>query len=141
MLDPELHEAVIQLLPAERQDRVRRYLQGGLRFEGVSLSADHSSVLLWDLRKSPVIVAKIACATIRELINKPKLSRDDCRLVADVNIQILTEVAQEMFEKDQYLIRDNGVRVIEIGTAELIAIAPRLSLSVLQIAEQVRWLG
>jgi hypothetical protein len=141
MLHPELHEAVIQLLPPEKQDRVRSYLERGLRFEGVSLNDDHSSLLLWDLRKSPVIVAKIACSTIRELIGKPKLSNDDCRLVANVNIKILTEVAQVMFAQQRYSIRDNGVRIIEIGHAELRPVVPRLSLSVLQVSEMARWVG
>jgi len=141
MLDPELHEAVIHLLPPEKQDRVRRFLEGGLRFEGVSLSDDHSSLLLWDLRQNPVVVAKIACATIRELISSPKLSEDDCRLVADVNKELLTEVAEGMFARQRYHIRDNGVRIIELGHAELMPIVPRLSLSVLQLAAQARWVG
>jgi hypothetical protein len=141
MLDPELHEAVIKLLPIERQDRVRRYLEGGLRFNGVSLSDDHSSILLCDLSKNPVIVAKIMCLTIRGLTGKPKLSYDDCRLVADANIQILTEVAQTMFADDRYLIRDTGVRIIEIGRAELSPVVTRLSLDVLQAAEMARWVG
>ena len=141
MLGPELHEAVIHLLPPEKQDRVRRFLEGGLRFEGVSLSDDHSSLLLWDLRQNPVVVAKIACATICELISSPKLSEDDCRLVADVNKELLTEVAEAMFAQQRYYIRDNGVRIIELGHAELMPIVPRLSLSVLQLAAQARWVG
>jgi hypothetical protein len=141
MLDPELHEAVIRLLPLDQQDRVRRYLEGSLRFEGVSLSDDHSSLLFWDLRQRPAIVGKVACCTIRELIGKSKLSEDNCQLVANVNIKVFTEIAQALFAQNRYLIRDNGVRVIEIGLAELMPMMPRLSLSVLQIAEQARWVG
>ena len=140
MLDPKLHEAVIHLLPSDKQDRVRSFLEGGLRFEGVSLSDDHSSVLLWDLRQNPVIVGKITCVTIRELIQKPNLSDDDCRLVADVNIKILTEIAQAMFAQQKYAIRDNGVRIIEIGHADLLPSGPRFSLGVLDVAARARWI-
>ena len=140
MLDPELHEAVIHLLPSDKQDRVRRFLEGGLRFEGVSLNDNHSAILLWDLRQNPVIVGKITCATIRELIKKPKLSGDDCRLVADVNSKILTEVAQAMFAQQKYVMRDNGVRIIEIGHADLLPSVSRFSLGVLDVAARARWI-
>jgi hypothetical protein len=139
MLDRKLHEAVTHLLPAEKQNRVRHFLEGKLRFEGVSLSEDHASVLLWDLSRNPAIVAKIACSTIRALIGKSNLTDNDCRLVAQVNIQLLTEVAQGMFAQQRYSIRDKGVRIIEIGRDELMPVVSQLSLSVLQVAELSRW--
>jgi hypothetical protein len=139
MLDRSLHAAVISLLPGEKQDRVRRFLENDLRFEGVSLSDDQSSVLLWDLSQNPVIVAKVKCSTIRTLINKPHLSNDDCRLVANVNIGVLADVAREMFARECYSVNNKGVRVIDIGDAELAPIVPRLSLTVLQAAELARW--
>jgi hypothetical protein len=135
-----LDEAIIHLLPPDKQDRIRGFLEGGLRFEGVSLSDDRSSVLLWDLRQNPVIVGKITCATIRELIKKPDLSDDDCRLVADVNIKILTEVAQTMFAQRKYSVRDNGVRIIELGHTDLSASVSRFSLGVLEVAAKARWI-
>ena len=139
MLDPKIHEAVTHLLPAEKQNRVRHFLEGKLRFEGVSLSDDHTSILLWDLSRNPVIVAKITCSTIRALIGRPNLSDNDCRLVAQANIQLLTEAAQGMLAQQRYSIRDNGVRIIEIGRDELMPVVSQLSLSVLQVAELSRW--
>ncbi|HTS41869.1 MAG TPA: hypothetical protein VMH84_15160 [Xanthobacteraceae bacterium] len=140
MLDPNLHEAVIALLPKEKRPLARRFLGTGVLFDGVSLSSDHSSVLLWDIRQSPAIVAKIDCGVIRDVVGDPKINEEDCRLVADVNRELLTEIAEEMFSNGQYETRDDGVRVIVIGHLELVPLSRRFSTSVLRIAAQARWI-
>jgi hypothetical protein len=139
MLDQGLHEAVIALLPNEKRSLARRFLGTGLTFDGVSLSSDHVSVLLWDIRQNPAIVAKIDCEVIGDVVGDTKLDHEDCRLVADVNRDLLTEIAEELFSAGQFQTRDDGVRVIVIGHSELMPVSKRFSISVLHIAARARW--
>jgi hypothetical protein len=140
MLDTDLHKPVIQLLPPELQTRVRRFLGIGLRFDGVSLDNQNSALLFWDIRESQPIVAKIECGVIREFMGRPAISDDDCRLLADTNKELLTEIAEAMFFKDQYRKQGNGVRVIEIERSQLEPVAGRFSSDVLEVAARARWI-
>ena len=139
MLDPNLHDVVLRILPKEKQSLARRFLGLSVRFEGVSLSDDRSSVLLWDFRNIPmVIVAKVDCAIIRDAVKNPAISDDDCRLLADRNQDLLAEIADVMLSDNRYKDQDN-MRFIELGAPELERIASRFSTSVLDMAAQARW--
>jgi hypothetical protein len=140
ILDENLHEAVIALLPKEKQSLARRFLGTGVFFDAVSLSSDRTALLFWDVRRTPVVVASIKCAVIRDIVGDASLSEEDCRLVADVNRELLTEVAQELFSAGRYKTRDDGIRVIEIEQNELMPIAKQFSTSVLQAAARARWI-
>jgi hypothetical protein len=140
MLDRDLHKPVIQLLLPELQTRVRRFLGIGLRFDGVSLDNQNSALLFWDIRDPQPIVAKIECGVIREFMGRPSISDDDCRLLADTNKELLTEIAESMFFKDQYRKQGNGVRVIEIERSQLEPVADRFSSDVLEVAARARWI-
>jgi hypothetical protein len=140
ILDENLHDAVIALLPKEKQSLARRFLGTGVLFDAVSLSSDHSALLFWDVRQNPVVVASIRCAVIRDVVGDASLSEEDCRLVADANRELLTEVAQELFSAGRYNTRDDGIRIIEIDRNELIPIAKRFSTSVLHAAARARWI-
>jgi hypothetical protein len=140
MLDPNLHEAVIALVPKEKRALARRFLGTGILFDGVSLSGDQSSVLLWDVRHSPAIVAKIGCAIIRDVVGDPKLDEEDCRLVTDANRELLTDIAEEMFSAGAYETLKDGIRVIAIGHLELMPVSRRFSISVLHASARARWI-
>lgn len=140
MLDPNLHEAIIALLPHEQRSLARRFLGTGLLFDGVTLSDDRAALVLWDLRHSPPVIAKVTCGAIRDLIEQPAISEDDCRLLVDRNREIVTEVAQHLFAQDRYTVRENGVRVIEITLAELHPVADEFSSSVLDVARLSKWI-
>jgi hypothetical protein len=140
MLDRALHEPVIQLLLPESQTRVRRFLDIGLRFDGVSLDNQNSVLLFWDIRNPQPIVAKIECGIIREFMGRPSISDDDCRLLADTNKELLTQIAEAMFFKNQYRKQGNGVRVIEIERSHLESVAGRFSSDVLEVAARARWI-
>jgi hypothetical protein len=140
MLDENLHEAIIALLPKEKRSIARRFLGTGVLFDGVSLSGDQLSVLLWDVRQNPAIIAKIGCDVIRDVVGDLKLNEEDCRLVTDVNRDLLTEIAEEKFSAGEYETRDDGVRVIVIEQFDLMPLSKRFSTSVLRIAARARWI-
>jgi hypothetical protein len=139
MLDPALHEAVIALLSPEKASLARRLLGTGLLFDGITISEDRSSLVLWDLRHVPPIVAPVECAVIRDLIKQPTISEEDCRLIADRNKEVLTEVAQILLGQNRHIVRENGVREIKLTMAELQPYANRFSSSVLDVAKLSHW--
>jgi hypothetical protein len=140
MLDPGLHEAVIALLPQEKRLLARRFLGTGLLFDGVTLTDDRSSLILWDVRQSPPILAKIACSTIRDLVGQPTISEDECRVLVDRNREVVTEVAQQLFANNRYTQRENGMRIIEIALADLQSVASQFSSTVLDVARLSNWI-
>jgi hypothetical protein len=139
MLDPKLHEAVLRLLPSEKQAVARRLLNLSLRFDGVSLSEDRSTVLLWDFRRKPVVVAKVQCDVLRVELKLPNISDDDCRLLSDRNQDVLAEIADTLLVDGRYADQDN-LRIIDIGSANIERAASRISTTVLDMAAQARWL-
>ncbi len=139
MLDRALHEAVIALLPDDKKAFVRRFLGTGVLFDSVTVSDDRRRIILWDLRHTPPVLATVDCAVLRDLIKNPMISDDDCRLLADRNKDVVSQVAQAMLAQHQFKTRDNGVRVIELQLADLSHVATEISTGVLEIARRSRW--
>jgi hypothetical protein len=139
MLDRTMHEAVIELLPQDKRLLARRFLGTGLLFDGVTVSDDRSSLVLWDVRHNPPVIATVECAVVRDVVDQPTISEDDCRLLADQNKEVMTEVAQMLLAQNRCTVRDNGMRVIEITLADLKPFAGRFSSTVLNAARLSRW--
>ena len=139
MLDPKMHEAVIGVLPPDKQSLARRFLGTGLQFEMVSV--DDGSILLWDMRRNPPTVAKVECNVVRDVIGEPTIPDDACRLVAEQNRELLTEAAEALFAAKRYRVGANGSPQIELGLTNLQPFASRFSTSVLRVAAGFRWLG
>jgi hypothetical protein len=113
-----------------------------LHFQGnVKLSQDRSSVELWDVRHQPFVVAKVACAVIRDAVERPTISEEDCHLLALRNIEVLTEAAQMLFSRGRFSERENGFQVIDITLADLKPHSRRISTSVLETAQHSGWVG
>ncbi len=136
MLDPKLHDAVISVLPADKQSLARRFLGTSLDFV-VSVSPDRVSILLWDVRFRPPVVAKIECKVIRDIAGRTDISEDDCRLLAETNKDALTEIAEALFAQKRIRLNDNQAQVIDIGVSDLKPIARRFSTTVLDL--RPRW--
>lgn len=135
MLDPELHEAVIGMLPPDKQAVARRYLGTQLVFEAVSL--DNRMLTLWDLRQTPPVVVAIGCDVMKDAIGNPTITDDESRLIADKNRDLLATVAEGKLSRQEFR-RHDKARVIELSLSDLQAIAPRLQTDVLRLAAQFR---
>jgi hypothetical protein len=140
MLDPRLHEAVLALLPPQQQAQARRFFGTALTFEGVTINDDGSSIIMWNVRAKPPIVAVVACSIIRDIVGSRTVSKEDCRLLVEANKDLMAEVADALFHQPRVKTVD-GLRVIEIGPDDLILIVSRFSTSVLQVAAHSGWVG
>ncbi|MGA3308839.1 MAG: hypothetical protein ABSD08_09530 [Xanthobacteraceae bacterium] len=139
ILDHELYPAILEWLPLERRPSLRRFLGLGLRFDGTTLSEDQSRLGLWDISRRPPIIAEVACTDLKEALGLPSITPENCRLLADRNRDLLTEVADALFfDQQRYTTGSNGVtKVVKIGTAELAPVAKQFSTTVLDIVP--RW--
>lgn len=139
MLDPELHEVVAALLSKEKQPLARSFLGIGLMFEGVTLSSDSQFVVLLDFGANPPVVVKVACGAIRQVTNRPDLTAEDCRLLADRNKHLVAEAAAPMLAENRYTFSEDGrLRFIEVDAQRLAGLATPSSMSVLQVATLAR---
>jgi len=143
MLDPKLHDAVLSLLPWDRRALARRFFGTAFTFDGVTMSSDRSSVVLWNVREQPPIVAVVGCRILRKLVPMPTMSDEDCRLVADVNKELLSGVADAVFCQDRHKTTEHGkLRVIEIQESDLELVAAAFSsrsATVLQLSAFSGW--
>ena len=138
MLDPRLHEAVLALLPPQKQAQARRFFGTSMTFEAVTFNDDRSSIVLGNWRENPPIVAVVGCSVIRKIIGQPTISEEHCRLVVEVNKDVVAEVAETLYRQQRFRL-SNGLRVIELGIEDLRPTASRLSTSVLDVAAQSGW--
>jgi len=139
MLDPEMHEAVIAMLPADKQTLARRHLGTQFRFDGVSL--DDRRLALWDLRQMPPVVVAIPCDAMKDAIGQPEITDEASRLVADRNSDLIATVAERKFARREYRTADTGFRMISLTLDDLQPIASQLETEVLRIAAGFRWAG
>jgi hypothetical protein len=97
-------------------------------------TVQNGHVLLWDLQRVPTVVMKISCDAVRRVLcRNSEITEEQCRLVADCNKELMTELAGTMFAAGRYEVRADRIRVIEPTTADLQSIADRFSTSALQV--------
>ncbi len=137
MLDPEMHDAVIAILPPEKQVQARRYLGIGLTFD--TISVDAGRIMMFDIRQR--ILVAVTCDVVRDLLAKPTLPDDECRLLVDRNRDLMNEVAEPKFARGEHREGAKGLRIIEIGREDIAPTADRFSTSVLEMAAGFRWAG
>lgn len=102
-----------------------------------TVTLHNETVLMWDIQRVPTVVAKIPCTIIRDALDQAlnqHITDEQCRVLMDSNKEIITEVAEAMYADKRYVIRNDGIGVVEIGVPELQAVANRMSLEVLKIA-------
>ena len=81
------------------------------------------------------------CGIIREALQKPALSSDDCRLLVDRNRDLINEIADPKFERGDYRAGEKNLHVMEVTGEDFAKIASRFSTSVLDLAAGYRWGG
>ena len=87
---------------------------------------------MWDMSLTPPVVAVTTCQALREALGLGDgVSDADCRLLADSNMTLFTEVAEAHFAAGRIQVKEFGIRVLEIGGADLQAVAGRFSKGVL----------
>jgi len=140
MLDEESHELILDLLSDEEKIAARDWLGMGLMFAGVTLSTGTSGIALWDIGKNPPVIARIRCDVVKDgLAGDPTLSNEDCRLLVESNKELITQVANNLFDQKRYSFNDRGCRIIEIESNDLKPLAKQFSTSVLRVKAQ--WLN
>lgn len=137
MLDPEMHNAVIAILPSDKQVLARRFLGIGVTFDAISVSDNR--IMMFDARR--MLLMPVACDVIRDLLGKPTLSNDECRLIIDRNRDLMNEIVDPKFARGEYKKGDKGLRIIDISREDIAPIANRFSTSVLELAAGFRWVG
>ena len=135
ILEDVLFPAILKRLPKEQRVAARKFLQLGLRFDGVTLKGDDKHILLFDLSQKPPVVAQIACDDMQRTFGLTTSEPETCRLLADCNRDLLTEAAEELFfEQDRSEMSENGkVRVIRIAADDLAPAREWFSTRVLEI--------
>src|ERR1700722_1960667 len=133
MLDPRLHEAVLEMVPLERRMEARRALGTGVVFEAGS--AADPGLRLWDLRGGRGLVASVRCDALRDALHNVTISDEECRLVADVNKHLFAEIAERAVAHGVYrLADDQRTRVVDVSLDDLRPYASKFSTSVLQVS-------
>jgi hypothetical protein len=89
-----------------------------------------SAVALWDLGQNPLVIAKIECSAIKDLIGNPTISDEDCRLLVQSNKDLVTRIAEGLFGQKRYRFNDNQCRIVDITFNDLNSIAEEFSTAV-----------
>jgi hypothetical protein len=98
---------------------------------------DHGRVVLWDPNMTPPVVATLSCTTMRSVLGSSRpLPDEDCRRLVLGNQDLVNELAEEVFAQGRVENREHGLRVLEIGEAELRGAVNRFSMSILETAVQ-----
>jgi hypothetical protein len=98
-----------------------------------AVSLQNAFVLLWDVQKVPTTVVKIACSAIRSALTKREpISDEQCRLLIESNKEVVGELAHALYAANRYVVRDDGITLIEILEADLASVLARFSLGVLE---------
>ncbi len=97
------------------------------------VSLQNACVILWDIDKTPVIVAKISFQLIRDVLARSQtVSNEQCRLLIECNKDLITKIAESIYSEKRWTLREGGIRVLEILQSDLEPMAERFSLSALQ---------
>ena len=108
--------------------------------EGPTLQGTSGDLVFYDLFQNPMVLVKVACKTVRDIVRRPKISDAECQLLAMRHKSILTLVAGAMLEKGESTLHQNGrFKVIEIELAQLHKVANQFSTDVLAMAADAHW--
>lgn len=138
ILDEYSHTALLALLTDDAKVSARHWLGLDLIFEAVSLVTGYSTIALWDLGQNPPVIAKIDCSAIKDFISQPTISDEECRLVVQSNLELITDLAKGFFRAKRYVSNESQCRVIEISADDLKPLAKQFSITVLET--KARWL-
>jgi hypothetical protein len=140
MLDPGIHQKIIEQLPSEKLAIARGFLGVRLMLEGPTLDAASSALFFYDFFQSPPVLVRLACKALRDAIQRPEISDSDCQLLAMRHAPILTALAAALLEKGQSTLREDGrFRNIELQSEQLQKIVNQFSTDVLAMAAAARW--
>jgi hypothetical protein len=141
MLDPEIHKQIIEQLPPGKLAMARGFLGVKLMLEGPTLQAASGDLVFYDLFQNPMVLVKLSCKTLRDAVQRPKISDAECQLLAMRHKSILTAVAAVLLEKGESTPHQTGhFNVIELQSAHLHKIANQFSTDVLAMAAASHWL-
>jgi transcriptional regulator with XRE-family HTH domain len=102
------------------------------RFAFAAPSMANGRLDLWDVSLQPPVVALISCQALRRALGLDKKVTDtQCRLLVSSNQELITELAEAMFAAQRHVVTEHRVRVLDITTRDIKAVASRLSLSAL----------
>lgn len=132
ILEKSTHEAILKLLPPEKQAVTRHFLGIDIIFDLVF--PNEQSIIMLDTMSKPLTSAMIPCNALRDSIGQPTITDQNCHLIAECNREVLSAVAQAKFRKKDYRNTDTGIRVIDLGEADLASIAGKISREVLRTA-------
>jgi len=140
MLDPRMHDDVIRLMPVDAQKRARRFFGQALKFDGVTINDNRTSIVFWNLQELPPIVATLACSILRSVLGTRDLSEEQCRLVAESNQRLFEDIATLKFFRGEFKPNhDRKMRVIEILPEDVDTVANKVSSGILQVAKLSGW--
>jgi hypothetical protein len=140
MLDPEIHQKIIEQLPSDKLAIARGFLGITLMLEGPTLDAVSSELFFYDFFQNPPVLVRLACNALRGAVRRPEISDSDCQLLAMRHASILTSLGVALLEKGQSTLREDGrFRNIELQTEQLQKITNQFSTDVLAMAAAARW--
>lgn len=140
MLDPEIHQQILERLPYDKLAMARGFLGIKLMLEGPTLDANSGDLVFYDFFQSPPVLVALACGTLRQAVQRPEISDSDCQLLAMRHAPILTSLAAALLEKRESTLRQDGrFRIIELRSQQLQRIENQLSTDVLAIAASSHW--
>jgi hypothetical protein len=140
MLDPEIHDQIIEHLPSDKLAMARAFLGLKLILEGPTLSGSAGDLVFYDFFQNPPVLVKLTCNSIREAVQQLEISDSDCQLLGMRHVRVLTAIAIALLEKGQTSLGHGGrFRIIELQPAQLRKVANQLSTDVLAMAAAARW--
>jgi hypothetical protein len=105
-----------------------------------AVTLQNDNVLLWDVQKVPTIVVKVPCSLIRKALCRGiEVTDEQCRLLINCNESLICELAEAMYATNRFEIREDKIRVLELKVSDLVTVADRFSLTVLNITPT--WIG
>jgi len=140
MLDPEIHNEIIEWLPAEKLAMARGFLKIKLMLEGPTLQSEAGKLVFYDLFQNPMVLVQLACKTLRDVLQRPQISDSECQLLAMRHKNVLTVVAGTLLEKGESTLHQSGrFKVVELQSTHVNRVSNQLSTDVLAMADASHW--
>jgi hypothetical protein len=140
MLDPEIHKQIIEQLPPDKLAMARGFLGIKLMLEGPALQNDSGNLVFYDLFQNPMVLVKLPCKTLRDVVRRTEMSGSECQLLAMRHKPLLTAVAAVQLEKGESKLRQDGrFRIITLQSEQLQKVANQISTDVLAMAAAAHW--
>jgi len=68
----------------------------GVSFDGATV--EQRQIYLWDAKQQPPLVLRVHCDVLKDALNQPTLSDEECRFLADHNRNVLADLAGKLRE-------------------------------------------